>query len=81
MQLNVPQQTVKLQLTDNGRFMGRIRIGNDEHRIELLPIKSPDLTVEEMIDDLYAYAECGGPLTTTEVDGEEYYLSVMPVGA
>lgn len=73
--LFIPQQFIELD-DHADRWMGSIDIGGVDFRIELYPPES-----KELIDDLYAFAECGDELCTIEFEGQSCLLAVMPKGA
>jgi hypothetical protein len=71
--LFIPQQRVELY--DQGdRLMGTVRIENEDFRIEAYDPCS------EMADELYAFAECGGPLQTIWIDNRRMLVAIMPKG-
>lgn len=81
MRLIVPSQIVELDLVATDRWLGSIKIDGEDFRIEVYGADTTDETTSQLIDDLFVFADCGGPLRRhTLPDGTQGYLAVMPKG-
>lgn len=79
MRIKIPAQTLELAPSGPDRWSGSMTIDGVDYRVEAYKAEPEDDVADELIDDLYRLAECGGPLRRhTMPDGTEVYLVVMP---
>jgi hypothetical protein len=80
MRLIVPEQILEFRPSSPGRWAADMIIDGVDYRVEAYQENGGQMA-QELIDQLYDFAICGGPLHQHEFpDGTKAYVCVMPKG-